>query len=93
MHILQLENLMVINRLGHISYVKSRKKNGIIVKFDSSIKITSYPLTPSWNKLHILMHNIVLHIFIYLFPWLHVLCDQIQYHNITGVYLIPNMNK
>ena len=37
--------------------------------------MTSYPLTPLWNKLLMLMHNIVLHISIYLFPWLHVLCD------------------
>ena len=45
------------------------------MKFDSEIKITSYPLTPSWNKLHLLMHNIVLHITIYLFPWFHILSD------------------
>ena len=33
------------------------KNPGIIVKFDSKIKITSYPLTPSWNKLHILIRK------------------------------------
>ena len=27
------------------------------------------------------MHNIVLHISIYLFPWLHVLCDLSQFNN------------
>ena len=41
----------------------------------------SYPLIPSWNKLHILMHNIVLHMSIYLFPWLHVLCDLSPINN------------
>ena len=39
------------------------------------IEIASYHLTHSWNKLHVLMHNIVLYIFRYVFPWLHVLCD------------------
>ena len=29
----------------------------------------------------ILMHNIVLHISIYLFPWLHVLCDLSPINN------------
>ena len=52
-----------------------------IVKFDSLFKITSYPLTASWNKLHILMHNIVRHISMYLFAWLHVLCDLSPINN------------
>ena len=51
------------------------------MKFDSKIKTTSYPLTPSWNKLDILMHNIVLHISIYLFPWLHILCELSPINN------------
>ena len=55
--------------------VKNRNKTGVIVKFEIKIKITFYPLTPSLNKLHILMHTIVLHNFIYLFPWLNLLCE------------------
>ena len=31
------------------SYVKSRTKTEIIVKFEIKIDIISYPLTPSWN--------------------------------------------
>ena len=37
------------------------------------IYVTSYPLTLPWNYMHILMYNIVLHISIYVFLWLHVL--------------------
>ena len=51
------------------------------MKFGIQIDITSYPLTPSWNYLHILMHDIVLHISIYLFPWLHVLYDPRSINN------------
>ena len=72
MHVFRM--YLIFYNFSLCSYVKSRKKTGIIVKFDSEIKITSCPLTPSWNKLHILMHNIVLHISIYLFPWLHISC-------------------
>ena len=52
---------------------KAVKKTLITVKFEIQIGITSYPLTPyriSYNLLHILMHNTVLHISKYLFPWL-----------------------
>ena len=31
--------------------------------------------------MHISMHNIVLHIIIYVFPWLHVLCDLSPINN------------
>ena len=62
------------------------------MKFDSSINITYYSLIPSWNKLHILMHNIVLHISIYLFPWLQVLCDlspinNARKHAISAIFI------
>ena len=60
---------------------KAVKKPGIIVKFEMYIDITSYPLTPSWYYLHILTHNIVQHISIYLFPWLHVLYDLRSINN------------
>ena len=45
------------------------------MKSEIYIDTISYPLAPSWNNLHILMHNIVLYISIYLFLWFHVLYD------------------
>ena len=66
---------MPLFRLFRIGKSKTFKKTGIIVKFKSR------RLTTPWNKLQILMHNIILHNFMYLFPWLHVLCDLSPINN------------